>query len=183
MLCGRTYLFPRLSENPRALEYSEKVAPLYPLGSMRAAAEGRAAASVHPWQLGDCGPAMVPPCTQASHVQSEAQVRPASGGCEEWNLGHPAGRPDTALGALPPSTPRHPRSAEQPHGMGSSLWSRCERDPDQTMSSFCFSLSPTQVSLGLLHAHATHILWPPGRWQRLQSVLPPERLPVQSEDQ
>ncbi|XP_059511876.1 mitochondrial inner membrane protease subunit 2 isoform X2 [Myotis daubentonii] len=39
------------------------------------------------------------------------------------------------------------------------------------------------VSLGLLHAHATHILWPPGRWQRLQSVLPPERLPVQSEDQ
>lgn len=51
------------------------------------------------------------------------------------------------------------------------------------MSSFCFSLSLTQVSLGLLHAHATHILWPPGRWQRLQSVLPPERLPVQSEDQ
>lgn len=39
------------------------------------------------------------------------------------------------------------------------------------------------VSLGLLHARATHILWPPGRWQRLQSVLPPERLPVQTEDQ
>ncbi|CAK6434763.1 unnamed protein product [Pipistrellus nathusii] len=39
------------------------------------------------------------------------------------------------------------------------------------------------VSLGLLHALATHILWPPERWQRLQSVLPPERLPVQSEDQ
>ncbi|XP_045443149.1 mitochondrial inner membrane protease subunit 2 isoform X2 [Pipistrellus kuhlii] len=39
------------------------------------------------------------------------------------------------------------------------------------------------VSLGLLHALATHILWPPERWQRLQSMLPPERLPVQSEDQ
>ncbi|XP_016075941.1 PREDICTED: mitochondrial inner membrane protease subunit 2-like [Miniopterus natalensis] len=38
------------------------------------------------------------------------------------------------------------------------------------------------VSLGLLHAHATHILWPPERWQKLQSVLPPERLPVQRED-
>uniref|UniRef100_A0A9L0IVQ2 Mitochondrial inner membrane protease subunit 2 n=1 Tax=Equus asinus TaxID=9793 RepID=A0A9L0IVQ2_EQUAS len=37
------------------------------------------------------------------------------------------------------------------------------------------------VSLGLLHAHATHILWPPERWQKLESVLPPERLPVQSE--
>ncbi|XP_036087015.1 mitochondrial inner membrane protease subunit 2 isoform X2 [Rousettus aegyptiacus] len=39
------------------------------------------------------------------------------------------------------------------------------------------------VSLGLLHAHATHILWPPGRWQRLESVLPPERTPVQTEVQ
>ncbi|XP_045144877.1 mitochondrial inner membrane protease subunit 2 [Echinops telfairi] len=36
------------------------------------------------------------------------------------------------------------------------------------------------VSLGLLHAHATHILWPPERWQKLESFLPPERLPVQS---
>ncbi|XP_029396509.1 mitochondrial inner membrane protease subunit 2 isoform X2 [Mus pahari] len=34
------------------------------------------------------------------------------------------------------------------------------------------------VSLGLLHAHATHILWPPERWQRLESVLPPERSPL-----
>ncbi|XP_072820761.1 mitochondrial inner membrane protease subunit 2 isoform X3 [Vicugna pacos] len=39
------------------------------------------------------------------------------------------------------------------------------------------------VSLGLLHAHATHILWPPERWQKLESVLPPERLPVQSEEE
>ncbi|XP_017170750.1 mitochondrial inner membrane protease subunit 2 isoform X1 [Mus musculus] len=36
------------------------------------------------------------------------------------------------------------------------------------------------VSLGLLHAHATHILWPPERWQRLESVLPPERCPLQT---
>lgn len=39
------------------------------------------------------------------------------------------------------------------------------------------------VSLGLLHAHATHILWPPERWQKLESVLPPERLPVQTEEE
>ncbi|XP_067602853.1 mitochondrial inner membrane protease subunit 2 isoform X2 [Delphinus delphis] len=38
------------------------------------------------------------------------------------------------------------------------------------------------VSLGLLHGHATHILWPPERWQKLESVLPPERLPIQSEE-
>ncbi|XP_063094825.1 mitochondrial inner membrane protease subunit 2 isoform X2 [Cavia porcellus] len=38
------------------------------------------------------------------------------------------------------------------------------------------------VSLGLLHAHATHILWPPKRWQKLESVLPPERSPMQSEE-
>ncbi|KAM9100770.1 mitochondrial inner membrane protease subunit 2 [Sarcophilus harrisii] len=38
------------------------------------------------------------------------------------------------------------------------------------------------VALGLLHAHATHILWPPERWQRLESVLPPERVPVQTEE-
>nr|XP_048271418.1 mitochondrial inner membrane protease subunit 2 isoform X3 [Myodes glareolus] len=39
------------------------------------------------------------------------------------------------------------------------------------------------VSLGLLHAHATHILWPPERWQRLESVLPPERFPIHSNDE
>ncbi|XP_029417351.1 mitochondrial inner membrane protease subunit 2 isoform X1 [Nannospalax galili] len=41
----------------------------------------------------------------------------------------------------------------------------------------------TTVSLGLLHALATHILWPPERWQKLESVLPPERFPVQSEEE
>ncbi|XP_057160113.1 mitochondrial inner membrane protease subunit 2 isoform X2 [Ursus arctos] len=43
-------------------------------------------------------------------------------------------------------------------------------------------ITHVQVSLGLLHAHATHILWPPERWQKLESVLPPERLPVQREE-
>ncbi|XP_077712279.1 mitochondrial inner membrane protease subunit 2 isoform X2 [Canis aureus] len=45
------------------------------------------------------------------------------------------------------------------------------------------SVNVQQVSLGLLHAHATHILWPPERWQKLESVLPPERLPVQREEE
>uniref|UniRef100_A0A8B9S764 Mitochondrial inner membrane protease subunit 2 n=1 Tax=Apteryx owenii TaxID=8824 RepID=A0A8B9S764_APTOW len=39
------------------------------------------------------------------------------------------------------------------------------------------------VSLGLLHARATHILWPPQRWQKLQSMLPPERKPLQREQE
>ncbi|KAM4746889.1 mitochondrial inner membrane protease subunit 2 [Rhinophrynus dorsalis] len=36
------------------------------------------------------------------------------------------------------------------------------------------------VSLGLLHAHATHILWPPNRWQKLHPELPLERKPLQN---
>lgn len=39
------------------------------------------------------------------------------------------------------------------------------------------------VSLGLLHALATHILWPPERWQKLESILPPERILVKSEEE
>ncbi|XP_069658234.1 mitochondrial inner membrane protease subunit 2 isoform X2 [Haliaeetus albicilla] len=39
------------------------------------------------------------------------------------------------------------------------------------------------VSLGLLHARATHILWPPQRWQKLQPMLPPERKPLQREQE
>ncbi|XP_075284373.1 mitochondrial inner membrane protease subunit 2 isoform X3 [Opisthocomus hoazin] len=39
------------------------------------------------------------------------------------------------------------------------------------------------VSLGLLHARATHILWPPHRWQKLQPMLPPERKPLQREQE
>ncbi|KAM5170996.1 mitochondrial inner membrane protease subunit 2 isoform 2-T3 [Mantella aurantiaca] len=34
------------------------------------------------------------------------------------------------------------------------------------------------VSLGLLHAQATHILWPPKRWQQLKPVLPEECKPI-----
>lgn len=48
---------------------------------------------------------------------------------------------------------------------------------------FSLCLLWVQVSLGLLRAIATHILWPPERWQKLESVLPPERLPVQSEEE
>lgn len=40
-----------------------------------------------------------------------------------------------------------------------------------------------QVSLGLLHARATHILWPPHRWQKLQPMLPPERKPLHREQE
>ncbi|XP_063252756.1 mitochondrial inner membrane protease subunit 2 isoform X2 [Prinia subflava] len=39
------------------------------------------------------------------------------------------------------------------------------------------------VSLGLLHARATHILWPPHRWQKLQPALPPERKPLHREQE
>ncbi|XP_072856605.1 mitochondrial inner membrane protease subunit 2 isoform X1 [Pogona vitticeps] len=39
------------------------------------------------------------------------------------------------------------------------------------------------VSLGLLHARATHILWPPGRWQKLQPELPPERHPLWNKEE
>ncbi|XP_042323932.1 mitochondrial inner membrane protease subunit 2 isoform X5 [Sceloporus undulatus] len=39
------------------------------------------------------------------------------------------------------------------------------------------------VSLGLLHARATHILWPPERWQKLHPKLPSERRPLQNEEE
>ncbi|XP_038009758.1 mitochondrial inner membrane protease subunit 2 isoform X2 [Motacilla alba alba] len=39
------------------------------------------------------------------------------------------------------------------------------------------------VSLGLLHARATHILWPPQRWQKLEPVLPAERKPLHREQE
>ncbi|XP_007903324.1 mitochondrial inner membrane protease subunit 2 [Callorhinchus milii] len=34
------------------------------------------------------------------------------------------------------------------------------------------------VSLGLVHARASHIIWPPSRWMKLQSELPNKRKPV-----
>ncbi|KAM6437990.1 mitochondrial inner membrane protease subunit 2 isoform 1-T2 [Liasis olivaceus] len=39
------------------------------------------------------------------------------------------------------------------------------------------------ISLGLLHARATHILWPPERWQKLQPKLFPERQPLQNDQE
>ncbi|XP_067906688.1 mitochondrial inner membrane protease subunit 2 isoform X1 [Heterodontus francisci] len=37
------------------------------------------------------------------------------------------------------------------------------------------------VSLGLVHARASHIIWPPNRWMKLQPDLPEERRPLLSE--
>ncbi|XP_029697496.1 mitochondrial inner membrane protease subunit 2 isoform X4 [Takifugu rubripes] len=34
------------------------------------------------------------------------------------------------------------------------------------------------VSVGLLHGRASHIIWPPKRWQRIKASLPPNRGPV-----
>ena len=33
-----------------------------------------------------------------------------------------------------------------------------------------------QVSLGLISAKASHIVWPPSRWQRLDRFLPSQRV-------
>ena len=33
-----------------------------------------------------------------------------------------------------------------------------------------------QVSLGLINAKASHIVWPPSRWQRLDRFLPSQRV-------
>lgn len=35
-----------------------------------------------------------------------------------------------------------------------------------------------QVSLGLLHGRASHIIWPPNRWQRIRPCVPPDRRPL-----
>ncbi|KAI8504313.1 Mitochondrial inner membrane protease subunit 2 [Branchiostoma belcheri] len=34
------------------------------------------------------------------------------------------------------------------------------------------------VSVGLMHARASHILWPPQRWQRIKPFLPEDRRPL-----
>ncbi|XP_060784188.1 mitochondrial inner membrane protease subunit 2 [Neoarius graeffei] len=34
------------------------------------------------------------------------------------------------------------------------------------------------VSLGLLHGRASHIIWPPNRWQRIRSCVPSDRRPL-----
>ncbi|XP_061630951.1 mitochondrial inner membrane protease subunit 2 isoform X3 [Phyllopteryx taeniolatus] len=38
------------------------------------------------------------------------------------------------------------------------------------------------VSVALLHGRASHIVWPPGRWQRIRADLPPNRAPLFTED-
>ncbi|ETE58318.1 Mitochondrial inner membrane protease subunit 2, partial [Ophiophagus hannah] len=47
----------------------------------------------------------------------------------------------------------------------------------------CAFITFFQISLGLLHARATHILWPPERWQKLQPKLFPERQPLQHDQE
>uniref|UniRef100_H3CAR8 Mitochondrial inner membrane protease subunit n=2 Tax=Tetraodon nigroviridis TaxID=99883 RepID=H3CAR8_TETNG len=39
------------------------------------------------------------------------------------------------------------------------------------------------VSVGLLHGRASHIIWPPSRWQRIKASLPPNRGPVDAEEE
>ncbi|XP_047658341.1 mitochondrial inner membrane protease subunit 2 isoform X4 [Tachysurus fulvidraco] len=34
------------------------------------------------------------------------------------------------------------------------------------------------VSLGLLHGRASHIIWPPNRWQRIRPRVPNDRRPI-----
>ncbi|KAL7862913.1 hypothetical protein SRHO_G00118970 [Serrasalmus rhombeus] len=36
------------------------------------------------------------------------------------------------------------------------------------------------VSLGLLHGRASHIIWPPNRWQKIKPSVPPDRRPLLS---
>lgn len=43
-----------------------------------------------------------------------------------------------------------------------------------SMDSNCFG----PVSLGLVTAKATCIVWPPSRWQYLKSTIPENRVPV-----
>lgn len=46
----------------------------------------------------------------------------------------------------------------------------------------CLSAWLCQVPLALIEARVTHILWPPSRIQRVQSVMPVGRLLVKNED-
>jgi len=40
----------------------------------------------------------------------------------------------------------------------------------------CIICMCLQVALGLITAKASHIVWPPSRWQRIRSVVFPDRL-------
>ncbi|CAB1436595.1 unnamed protein product [Pleuronectes platessa] len=39
------------------------------------------------------------------------------------------------------------------------------------------------VSVGLLHGRASHIIWPPQRWQEIKASLPPNRGPLDTEEE
>nr|XP_046249855.1 mitochondrial inner membrane protease subunit 2 [Scatophagus argus]XP_046249856.1 mitochondrial inner membrane protease subunit 2 [Scatophagus argus]XP_046249857.1 mitochondrial inner membrane protease subunit 2 [Scatophagus argus] len=39
------------------------------------------------------------------------------------------------------------------------------------------------VSVGLLHSRASHIIWPPNRWQQIKPCLPPNRGPLDAEEE
>uniref|UniRef100_A0A665VZK3 Mitochondrial inner membrane protease subunit 2 n=1 Tax=Echeneis naucrates TaxID=173247 RepID=A0A665VZK3_ECHNA len=39
------------------------------------------------------------------------------------------------------------------------------------------------VSMGLLHGRASHIIWPPNRWQQIKPSLPPNRGPLDTEEE
>uniref|UniRef100_A0A8C4FEH9 Mitochondrial inner membrane protease subunit 2 n=1 Tax=Dicentrarchus labrax TaxID=13489 RepID=A0A8C4FEH9_DICLA len=39
------------------------------------------------------------------------------------------------------------------------------------------------VSVGLLHGRASHIIWPPNRWQQIKPSLPPNRGPLDTEEE
>lgn len=50
--------------------------------------------------------------------------------------------------------------------------------PQRCLSCFCFFFCCGKVSLALLHGRASHIIWPPDRWQRIRALLPPNRAPL-----
>ncbi|KAM7397256.1 hypothetical protein PAMP_020242 [Pampus punctatissimus] len=39
-----------------------------------------------------------------------------------------------------------------------------------------------RVSVGLLHGRATYIIWPPNRWQQIKPSLPPNRGPLDTDE-
>ncbi|TDH09871.1 hypothetical protein EPR50_G00092580 [Perca flavescens] len=39
------------------------------------------------------------------------------------------------------------------------------------------------VAVGLLHGRASHIIWPPNRWQRIKASLPANRGPLDTEEE
>ena len=45
-----------------------------------------------------------------------------------------------------------------------------------------FSIS-LQVAIGLIQGKATHIVWPPKRWQRLENITANDRLAVEGSEE